>query len=407
MPSSDQAGRWIQPDSPCDAAHPAADSLTESRRRTRLIFTGGGTGGHLFPGIAVAQAWREAYPESDILFVGSERAVESRILQQAGFPQLGLPFLSPRYAWKHPWRFLRAGRQSRQLAREILRTKPPDLLIGLGGFSSYPLLREASRQQLPLVLLEQNAIPGRVTSLFARRAVCTCGSYSETSRYLPSGANYVQTGNPLRAEIYRLQAARQRATSPADIQARPCLLVCGGSQGSRFINELVTRFVREETEPWQGWHLRLQTGDWLDSPEGRALREHCQQAGISHEIQAFYARPDELYQDVSLMVCRGGGTTLAEAACLNIPCLILPIANSVRNHQFLNAQAHVRAYGGQVLQEQSSHLYEHFRAALRELMQFRQQHPRPIMHDFSGEDKTATLQVVEVIRCAMLGKPCI
>ncbi len=406
MSPHDQAGSWNRPDSPSTAENPGATACLRPQQRSRLVFAGGGTGGHLFPGIAVAQAWSEEYPESDILFVGSERSVESRILQQAGYPQVGLPFLSPRYAWKQPWRFLREGRNSLRLARELLRTRSPDVLIGLGGYSSYPLLREGSRQQIPLVLLEQNAIPGRVTSLFARRAVCTCGSYPETARYLPRGANYVQTGNPLREEIYRLQTARQSDASQAADKGLPCLLVCGGSQGSRLINELLARFVREETPLLRGWHVRHQTGDWLESPEGRALLAHCQQERLSHEIQAFFASPAELYREVCLMVCRGGGTTLAEAACLNIPCLILPIANSVRNHQRINAGAHVQSYGGQILQEQSASMYEHFRAALRELMEFHRQPTRQIVHGPPVENKTATERVVETIKYAMRGKSC-
>lgn len=377
-------------------------SPPRKHQSSRLIFTGGGTGGHLFPGIAVARAWREQHPDSEILFVGSNREIERKILLEAGFRHAGLSFVSPSHAWRHPIRFVRCWNTARREASRVITDTLPDLVIGLGGFSSYPLLRESIRQKIPLVLLEQNAVPGRVTSLFARQARCLCGSYESCRALLPKGSNYVLTGNPLRREVMNIKHAGQNESG------KRTLLVCGGSQGSSTINRLFSRFAAQHGAQLSGWFIRHQTGVPSHSPTVEELSHIYTKIGISHDIREFYANPDEYYRDSKLMVCRAGGTTLAEAAYLGIKTLVVPIPNAVRNHQYANAAQHVAQHGGEIILEQTPTVEADFEQALSRMLRkaSARNHPQSNTQDSASEtagNVDATRNVLRELNRAIEG----
>lgn len=341
---------------------PEADSLTpEFPPGCRLLFAGGGTGGHLFPGIAVADACRSSQPDCRILFAGSNRPLESRILEQTSYDHKPIDFVSPRYALRNPFRFLQQWQTATRRAANLFKEFQPDVVVGLGGFASYPLLKQAWKSKTPIALLEQNAIPGRVTSLFARKAAVVCLSYEACRFYLPANTSAVVTGNPVRSDVL----SAERAVS--DTSGRPVLVVCGGSQGSEVINRAMLNYCRQNGAQLQQWHIRHQTGSI--SPERREqFRDSYRSAAASFEVQDFYNSPASLYAEARVLVGRAGGTTLAEIAALKIPSVLVPIPNAVRNHQVLNATAHLEHYPGAIVEQTSSSFDEEFAATLSSLL---------------------------------------
>jgi UDP-N-acetylglucosamine--N-acetylmuramyl-(pentapeptide) pyrophosphoryl-undecaprenol N-acetylglucosamine transferase len=347
------------------------DSPTSPRQPLSLVFAGGGTGGHLYPGIALAKLFRERLPETHLLFVGSERAIEQQILKQDRFAHTPLPFRSPRTAWKNPWRFWREWRFSLQAARQLLQQSQADVVIGLGGFASYPLLQAALKESVPIVLLEQNVIPGRVTSLFARSAHLVCGSYAKTSRYLPAHISYHHTGNPVRQEVLNLQSEwREQLSRQSESATAPVLLITGGSQGSARLNQRLMKLPREfwQQLAQQGWTVRHQTGKQTQANQS-ALCEFYAERQLNSQVAEFFPCPESLYQNAVLAITRAGGTTLAELACLQIPSLIIPLADAARNHQFHNAREHLRESPGLMLTDQQAGNPEILDRSLRQLLQ--------------------------------------
>ena len=344
------------------------DSSTSPPPSISLIFAGGGTGGHLYPGLAIAELFRHRLPESRLLFVGSTRAIEQQIVEQQHFPHAPLPFRSPRAAWKHPWRFWNEYRNSLQSAQQLLTQTHADLVIGLGGFASYPLLKAARQSRTPFLLLEQNVVPGRVTRFYARSAQLVCGSYAATQRYLPRKTNFQLTGNPVRQEVL---ACLQTNPQQTDQQrsATPTLLITGGSQGSDRLNHWITQLPKTF---WallaeSGWRIRHQTGQ--QTPQRlTALQDFYASQHLISEVAPYFPQPATLYHDVELVISRAGGTTLAELASLQLPALIIPLANAARNHQHHNALHHLQTNPGILLTEKQAQTPEILTQALTTLL---------------------------------------
>ena len=341
---------------------PEADSLTpEFPPGCRLLFAGGGTGGHLFPGIAVADACRSSRPDCRILFAGSNRPLESRILEQTCYDHQPIDFVSPRYALQNPIQFLQQWQAASRRAANLLKEFQPDVVVGLGGFASYPLLKQAWSLRTPIALLEQNAIPGRVTSLFAKKAAIVCLSYDACRRYLPANTPIVVTGNPVRSDVLRAKRGGN------DTTGRSVLVVCGGSQGSEVINQAMLNYARRHGAQLERWHVRHQTGP-ITPERRRQLHDTYLHKAASFEVQDFYNSPADLYAEARVLVGRAGGTTLAEIAALELPAVLVPIPNAVRNHQVLNATAHLEKNPGAIVEQTSANFPDEFASALSSIL---------------------------------------
>ena len=219
-----------------------------------VVFAGGGTGGHLFPGIAVAHALAERGLSVRCVFIGSTRSVERQIVTGYGFEHVALPVESSSLLWNNPMRFANRMWKSALAARNYFRECRASVVVGLGGYASVPAVWAARTSGIPILLLEQNAVPGRATSLLSRRAELTCLGFEDAARRLPGRCPRLVTGNPVRAEIRDLAAA-----APAD-GARRTLLVLGGSQGSAALNEAVLACVERSPQDFAGWAIVHQTG---------------------------------------------------------------------------------------------------------------------------------------------------
>ncbi len=307
-------------------------------KERRVVISGGGTGGHLYPALAVGRRLREADPALRLTFVGSRRAVEMSIMEEQGvdFVPLRIEGLkgrglrSLRGMALLPFAFLRS--------LGLLVRLRPRLVVGVGGYSSGPIVLLASGLRIPTLILEQNVQPGYTNRLLVRRAKKAVAAFEAT---LPAfRGKGVWLGNPVREEFYGMPA---RAAGPA-----LSVLVSGGSQGSRFLNRTMTAalpLLREKQDLFEFVH---QTGKddiaWVEKAYGDSGFARATIAPYFPDMAARFRRAD-------LVVSRAGATTCAELIASGRPSLLVPFAAASENHQELNARELEKAGGAEVLLE--------------------------------------------------------
>ena len=313
--------------------------MTQSRT---FIFAGGGTGGHLFPGVAVALELQRREPDARLLFVGSERELEQTILARLGLEHRSLPVESLRELTRHPWRFATRNWSAWRAARQLMREERPSVVIGLGGYASAPLVWQASRARSPVVLLEQNVIPGRATRWLARSASLVCTSFEETRERLPRGSKVEVTGNPVRREMAEI--GREFATTMTTAPSTPReLLVLGGSQGADSLNEALVAALSLLGDAISGWRVVHQTG----ARQVGAMRRAYAGLSVDAVVEPFFDDMLARYRAASLVVSRAGATTLAELACGGLPMILLPYPHAADDHQRANARVY-EAHGAAI-----------------------------------------------------------
>ncbi|QDV50529.1 undecaprenyldiphospho-muramoylpentapeptide beta-N-acetylglucosaminyltransferase [Gimesia fumaroli] len=316
--------------------------MTESiLRKKTIVFAGGGTGGHLLPGIAVAEQLA-SLGEFQTIFVGSNRIVEQQIIENSGYQHLSLPSSSTSDLKRAPFRFLWHNGRAFLQAIRFLRTKIPSVVIGLGGFASVPVILAASWLKIPIVLLEQNIIPGRANQFLFSRASLVCISFSETEfKCKRSGVNHNQprvvlTGNPVRQQI--VNAGIQKGT--AEKSTETSILILGGSQGATAVNDVVLSLLKQTGDdlpmPLHVIHQTGEAGYACVNVTYEWMRKQWPQLRVT--VQPFFDDLTEWYTHTDLIISRAGATTLAEIACLGIPTVLIPFPNSIRDHQLINAR---------------------------------------------------------------------
>jgi UDP-N-acetylglucosamine--N-acetylmuramyl-(pentapeptide) pyrophosphoryl-undecaprenol N-acetylglucosamine transferase len=312
---------------------------TPATRTLRVMIAGGGTGGHLFPGIALAEQVVAAGGE--VRFVGTERGIEARVLPEDGWALdrievSGIKGRGIKGLITGLLRLPRAWLQSRRIIREFA----PDVVVGVGGYASGPIVATAWLMRKPTAILEQNSIPGitnRILGKLVRRVFATFpderGSFS--------ARKLVLAGNPIRkALLDRLEQAREReAEHGAGVDregAPPRLFVFGGSQGARAINDAMTRSAAALAEALPGLEIWHQTGN----AELERTREGYAAAGLAEprvRVVSFIRDMSEPYAWCDLVVCRAGATSLAELAAVGCPALLIPFPQATDDHQTHNA----------------------------------------------------------------------
>lgn len=294
-----------------------------------FVFAGGGTGGHLAPGLAVAAELRRREPDCRIRFVGSGRPIEQQMLGDSGY-EIDSHDVQPLSQLKRrPLRMMRSHWKAYRAERAAMRQDTPAAVVGLGGYASVPVVLAARREKAPVLLLEQNAIAGRATRLLARW-IPVCVTFEESSRTLPRGAVVHVTGNPLRAEI-----ANHDQDRPGVVEKKT-LLVLGGSQGSSQVNSAVVHAVSElKSGVLSGWRIVHQTG-----PEDSAeVATAYSDMPIDHTVEPFFPDLSRHYSEAGLCVSRAGATTLTELAAAGLPAILIPYPFAADDHQAANAQA--------------------------------------------------------------------
>jgi UDP-N-acetylglucosamine--N-acetylmuramyl-(pentapeptide) pyrophosphoryl-undecaprenol N-acetylglucosamine transferase len=314
----------------------AADQVQQSG--LKVVMSGGGTGGHLFPGLAVAQELVRL-GGAEVTFIGSGRPLEADVIGRHGFALETIAVaglmgrgLAAKFSvlLRLPWAVLRAGR--------ILKRRGAGLVIGLGGYSAGPVGLAARRRRVPLVLLEQNVRPGQTNRWLSRFAVRVFISFTETARDLGE-AQCVLTGNPVRREV----AAVGDRTRPDDGRFR--LRVFGGSQGARAINEAMAAGAHALAAAGARLAVIHQTGPG----QAEAVRAAYAAAGIEAEVSEFIHDMAAAYAAADLAVCRAGATTLAELCAAGVPAVLIPYPFAAAGHQEENARALLRAGAAEMI----------------------------------------------------------
>ena len=299
----------------------------------KLIISGGGTGGHIFPAVAIANEVRRRYPDAQILFVGANGRMEMTRVPEAGYEILGLDIaglqrsLTPKNLL-FPIRVMRAVRR----AGKIIEKFRPDAVVGVGGYASAPVLLAATSRAIPALIQEQNSYAGLVNKLLARRVQRICVAYEGMEKFFPQ-ERLVLTGNPVRTEIADGQRTEARAFFGLD-ENRPVLLVIGGSLGARTLNQTTAAaLVRLQAA---GVQLLWQTGK-LYFPE--AQKQAAPFAADHLYALEFIRRMDLAYAAADVVVSRAGALSVSELCLTGKPSILVPSPNVAEDHQTKNALA--------------------------------------------------------------------
>lgn len=309
----------------------------------RIAISGGGTGGHLYPGLALAELFREK--QYECLYLGSSRGLEAEIVPKAGIDFLSVP--SKGIAGSLPQKLLALASLGIGSLKALhhLSSWKPHLVVGTGGFVCVPAVVAAKLLGIPVVLLEQNAVPGRATLLLSRFAQAVCLSFEETSQKFP-GRRTVWTGNPLRGSIALTDKEQARRSLGLD-PTRPTLLVAGASQGAASINDAVLGALPAwRDRPWNILHLtgRNHLARVLAKAEGFLQSEPT----LCYQAYGFRKDVETLYSAADLVVSRAGATSIAEMTSLGLPAILVPYPYA-GGHQKENAKVVVECGGAKCL----------------------------------------------------------
>ncbi|MFC2101925.1 undecaprenyldiphospho-muramoylpentapeptide beta-N-acetylglucosaminyltransferase [Bacteroidota bacterium] len=302
---------------------------------SKFIISGGGTGGHVYPAIAIAQAIRSREPEADILFIGALGKLEMEKVPAAGFRIEGLPVAGfiRRVTWKNllfPFKLMKSLR----LAKKMIRKYNPDVAIGVGGYASGPTLRVATSSGVPALIQEQNSFPGVTNRLLGKRVNTICVAYPGMDRYFPK-EKIILTGNPVRSDLLKLQNHLPEAYTHFGLDAsKKTLLVMGGSGGAKTINDSILALL-EQGLP-EDVQLLWQTGKYYYEEvfEKSSSIQHP-----ASSILPFIDRMDLAYSCADLVVSRAGAIAISELCLIGKPVILIPSPNVAEDHQTKNARA--------------------------------------------------------------------
>ena len=309
----------------------------------RLLIAGGGTGGHLFPGVAIAEELRARAPDAAVRFVGTARGIEARVLPELGWDLalIEVSGLKTVGLWGTVRGLFRLPRALWQ-ARKVIKQFEPDAVIGVGGYASGPVVLMARLGGRPTAICEQNSIPGFTNKLLGKLVRRVFLSFEESRRFFKK-SKLVMSGNPVRREL----AARLLAAAAEPRPEGPVtVLVSGGSLGAVAVNDLASRalIALARARPLAIVH---QTG----TADQERIAARYREAGIEADVRAFIKDMAAAYQRADLIVCRAGATTVAELAIAGKPAIFIPYPFAADNHQELNAREMAAAGAARMLRQ--------------------------------------------------------
>jgi len=310
-------------------------STTMRKDNKHIIISGGGTGGHVFPAISIANALKEIEPGIEILFVGAKGRMEMEKVPKAGYEIKGLPIvgIQRKLTMKNlqvPFKLFQSLRQ----AKRIIKSFKPDVVVGVGGYASGPVLRIASRKGIPTVIQEQNSYAGITNRLLAKRADKICVAYDGMELYFPK-EKILNTGNPVRKDIIPTADKREEAIRHFNLSAeKKTILSIGGSLGAGSINNSIIKELKQlETSDIQ---LVWQCGKNYYQKANEALK-HYNLSNI--KLMDFINRMDLAYAAADVIISRAGAGTISELALVDKPVILIPSPNVAEDHQTKNARS--------------------------------------------------------------------
>lgn len=305
----------------------------------RIILTGGGTGGHIYPALALARYIKKADPGAEMLFVGASGGMEERIIPPSGFSltTLKVKGLPRRVNFSLFKAFYMLGKSSAQ-AKKIIADFKPDYVIGTGGYAAAPIILAALSRRIKVILHEQNVIPGLTNRFLAPFVYRVCLSFKASGKYFLKQSNLCLTGNPRASEVGQISKATARKILDMDPEL-PLILAVGGSQGAARLNQCMLDFLFKAagTKNFQVLYI---TGEAYYEKVTSRLKDGRLFKIYGSRIKVLpYQREMTLgLAAADLIVTRAGATTLAEITALGIPAIIIPSPNVVHNHQLINAR---------------------------------------------------------------------
>ena len=326
----------------------------------KFILSGGGTGGHIYPAIAIADELKRRYPGSEILFVGAQDKMEMQKVPQAGYKIIGLWIagIQRRLTLDNamfPLKLMSSLLKSRKIVRQF----KPNVVIGTGGFASGPLLKAASGMGVPTVVQEQNSYPGITNKWLGKTADKICVAYEKLEGFFPQG-KVVLTGNPVRQDLLEVAGKQEEALGTFGLDSgKKTLLVLGGSLGSRRINQLIAKemswlLAQDIQIIWQCGKLYFEEYRYYGDKEGV-------------KVLSFIDRMDLVYAAADVIISRSGASSVSELCIVGKPVIFIPSPNVAEDHQTKNAQAIVDKDGALMLKE--SQLDTQFQPAFRDLLE--------------------------------------
>ena len=303
----------------------------------KFVISGGGTGGHIFPAIAIADALKRRFPEAEILFIGAKGRMEMERVPKAGYPIEGLwisGFTKDLSALSLPFKLV----SSLSKARSILKRFKPNAVIGVGGFASGPTLKAANWLGIPTIIQEQNSYPGKTNRNVGKKAKAICVAYNHMEQWFPADKVHF-TGNPLRANI-NANASREEAAQYFNLDpTKPVVLLVGGSQGALGIN----KGISAQLKTFCGSDLQLiwQTGKFYLEQAEQEVKALGLEATVKPTV--FIDRMDLAYSLADVVISRAGAMSISELALVQKPVIFVPLPTAAEDHQTKNAQQLVDA----------------------------------------------------------------
>ena len=324
----------------------------------KFIISGGGTGGHIYPAIAIANELKSRFPKAEFLFVGAQDKMEMQKVPQAGYAIKGLwiaglqrkltlqNLLFPVKLISSLWK-----------SRAIIKSFKPDVVIGTGGFASGPLLQMANSLNIPTLIQEQNSYPGITNKLLSKKANKICVAYENLDRFFPND-KMILTGNPVRQDLISIDSKRAEAIKYFNLDSsKKTLLILGGSLGARRVNQL----IEKELDFFASQNVQIiwQCGKFY-------LDEYKKFDSNNVQVLAFIDRMDLVYAAADFVISRAGASSVSELSIVGKPVLFIPSPNVAEDHQTKNAKSIVDKKGALMIKE--SELDENFSSVFSDLV---------------------------------------
>lgn len=319
----------------------------------KIVFTCGGTAGHVNPALAVAQIFEQRHENCEILFIGAEKGMEQRLVSQAGYPIETVKVSTFERAWT--WKIIKHNVKSvfkvpvgQYQARTILKKFKPNLVVGTGGYASFPAVREAAKLGIPTAIHESNAIPGLTTKALADKVDLVMVGFPEAKEYYQNAKRVEVTGTPVRGRFFELDREQARLElGIADHQ--PLVVSFWGSQGAAHMNRHTVDLIQRWAEEGRRFHYIHSAGrNYDDMMEELARRDIAVSDG---ELRPYIDNMPTVMAAADLVICRAGASTLGELTALGKPAILVPSPFVAANHQYKNAKVLADRGGALLLEE--------------------------------------------------------
>lgn len=309
----------------------------ELKEPLRVIVSGGGTGGHIFPAVSIANAIKAEYPDAEILFVGAEGRMEMQRVPAAGYKIIGLPIagFDRKNLLKNVVVLYKIAK-SQWKARKIIKDFKPHVVVGVGGYASGPTLKTAGQMGIPTLIQEQNSYAGVTNKLLAKSAKKICVAYDGMERFFPA-EKIIKTGNPVRQNLLDAKVTKAEATESFGLDPKKrTVLVIGGSLGARTVNESILQHIEDIREA-KDVQFIWQTGKYYSEEIHMALAKEDPVQNM--KVTDFISNMDNAYAAADLVISRAGASSISELCLLKKPCILVPSPNVAEDHQTKNALA--------------------------------------------------------------------